>query len=319
MEGSNLQRVILAAIVVLIAAVPARAGQAPELVSYAPDKAPGDVIPNTVVSYGSSAEVTEKLASRVLHSAPAGEPAVLRRTTTPALQSVPETGRKRKYLPILLSALVPGAGEMYLGHWKRGIALVAVEAGAWSGYVYKHNQGLDSREEYEDFADTYWNQQRFIDNHYLVYPSTGFTLEDLEELGQAGSGSGVWPGYNPWVSRADDKQHYYENIGKYDWYVSGWDDYVPGTHIDDIGPGEVLSERRETYRDMRGKSNDQLDAADRFIYLSIAARVFSLIETTLMVTRSSDDDMARTDNHWRVGARSEGPSASSISLEYWFK
>jgi len=282
-----------------------------------------DVLPGDVGSYMTSSEAARlSLVDAVPAEAP--EPvSVLRRPGAPVSHALDDAGaapRKRKYLPVLLSALVPGAGELYMGHLKRGIALMAVEAGAWSGYFYKHNQGLDTRSEYEAFADDHWDQRRWIDNHFGVYPQTGYTLEDLEQYGRDTSGSGVWPGYIPWVPKSEDKQHYYENIGKYDWYVSGWEDYVPLTTPDDLGPGEALSKLREEYRSMRVESNDQLNVAERFIYLSIAARVFSLVQTTLLVTRSSNEDTAaRLDNRWMLRAQSRGPAASEVALEYWFK
>jgi hypothetical protein len=324
MEGFSLQRVVLAAVVLLAAAAPARALSNGDTRFYPPSESPGDAIPQRAATFGTSDEVTRHLVSEVVRSAPEAPETVLRRPSLASAAALEPDGdpavvSKRRYLPIFLSVLVPGAGEMYMGYWKRGVALMAIEAGAWSGYVYKHQQGLDTREEYEDFADAHWDMRKFIDDHYLIYPSTGATLEQLEEQGQATSGSGAWPGYSPWVSKEEDKQHYYENIGKYDWYVSGWDDYAPGTRPEDLNPGEVLSRSREEYRDLRHESNNQLDAANRFIYLSIATRVFSLVQTTLLVTRSSSDDMARTDNHWILHARSRGRAAGELALEYWFK
>ena len=67
---------------------------------------------------------------------------------------------------------------------------MAVEVAAWAGYFVNHNNGLDTRDEYEAFADQYWNQQKFIDDHPLVYPLTGQDQDYLEEQGQAVSGSG---------------------------------------------------------------------------------------------------------------------------------
>jgi hypothetical protein len=303
------------------------------LLSYAPTAPRTDVGLDGVVTMGATAHQTSAAAARLSDTMPVRATAggrggvVLRRpdhlvsplADAGAGSGDPASGR-RKYLPVLLSALVPGAGEVSMGYYKRGIALMAVEAGAWSGYLYKHNQGLDTRDEYEAFADAHWDQGRWIDNHYLVYPDVGWTLEELEQRGRDTSGSGVWPGYSPWVSRESDKQHYYENIGKYDWYVSGWADYAPGTTPDDLAPGGVLSELREEYRDMRHESNTQLDAANRFIYLSIAARVFSLVETTMLVNRSPDERAGGAqDNRWMLRARARGNDASEVALEYWFK
>jgi hypothetical protein len=277
----------------LLAPLSSSAGDSPITLAVNPPVAQ-DVLPGDVGAYLTSSEAARlSLVDAVPSEAPAPV-SVLRRPDVPVSRALDEAGaapRKRKYLPVLLSALVPGAGELYMGHVKRGIALMAVEAGAWSGYFYKHNQGLDTRSEYEAFADDHWDQRRWIDNHFGVYPQTGFTLEDLEQYGRDTSGSGVWPGYIPWVPKSDD-----------------------------LGPGEVLSKSREQYRSMRVESNDQLDAAERFIYLSIAARVFSLLETTLLVTRSSNDDTAaRLDNRWMLRAQSRGPAASEVALEYWFK
>lgn len=322
--------ILVLAVAVTTGASAATPGAPAAVTAYVPTVPPSGVIPAGVTSYATSEELTLRVASEVVHSRTGGDepPVVLRRASAKlarydepsSASAAPE--RRHKYLPVILSALVPGAGEIYLGYEKRGIALMAMEAGAWAGYFYKRNQGLDTRTEYEHYADVHWDMRRWIDHHYFVYPTTGYTLEQLEEDGRASSGSGVWPGYSPWVPKSADKQHYYENIGKYDWYVSGWDDYVPGTSPDDLAPGEVFSEHREHYRDLRGESNDQLDAATRFTYLSITARVVSLVQTTLLVTRASrdsNDGMAQTDNHWMFSTRARGRDASEVALEYWFK
>src|SRR2546425_6384164 len=45
------------------------------------------------------------------------------------------TGSHRRYvLPVVLSALVPGAGEISTGHWLRGLPLVAADVATWLGY-----------------------------------------------------------------------------------------------------------------------------------------------------------------------------------------
>ena len=250
-----------------------------------------------------------------------GEPEVLSRPATLGLAEPDNaTGGGTSYLPVLFSALIPGTGEIYLGYNLRGAALLTLEVLAWTGYFHYHNKGLDSRETYEGFADAHWNQSKWIDHHPEVYPQTGWTLEQLDDWGrEVVSGSGEWPGYIQWVSKEEDKQHYYENIGKYDWYISGWADFDP--EIDD--PFMRDTELRDEYRALRKKSNDELDDANRFIYISLGTRVFSIIHTLFLV-RSSEAEAAGaagevSKNHFRIHTRPLGMQGAEIALEYRFK
>jgi hypothetical protein len=228
---------------------------------------------------------------------------------------------KQSYWPVLYSALVPGLGELTMGYTFRGIALMAVEVAAWSGYIVNHTDGLDARDEYEAFADQYWSEQRFIDENLCpTLPSTGRTLEMVEECGQAASGSGGdwWLGYIPYVSKEDDKQHYYENLGKYDWFVYGWSDWDPNQP----DPPQPNSALREQYRAIRAESNEALDDANAFVWVSLAARVFSLAETAIIVhNRREDFDQAsnHTDMPVSLRARPRGWGGGELALEVRFK
>ncbi|MCI0452857.1 MAG: hypothetical protein L0Z51_10790 [Candidatus Latescibacteria bacterium] len=236
-----------------------------------------------------------------------GDPAV-----TPASE-------KQSYWPVLYSTLMPGVGEFTMGYKGRGIALMAIEIAAWTGYFVKHEDGMQGRDEYEAFADLYWTQRKFIDDHPLVYPQTGWTQEQLEQEGQAVSGSGGewWTGYVPWVSKEEDKQHYYENIGKYDWFVSGWSDYDPT-----LTPPVPVSELREEYVEMRNQSNDDLDDANKFVWVSLAARVFSIAETAIIVrNRREKGEQASGGFELPVAvrARPRGFDGGELALEVRFR
>lgn len=231
-----------------------------------------------------------------------------------------EATERQSYMPVLYSALMPGLGELTMGYTVRGIALMAVEVAAWTGYFVNHDDGMEMRDEYEAFADQYWVQQKFIDDHPLIYPLTGQTQEYLEEQGQAVSGSGGewWTGYIPWVSKEEDKQHYYENIGKYDWFVSGWSDYDPT-----IDPPVPVSAKREQYVSMRNDSNNSLDDANAFVWVSLATRVFSIAETAIIVrNRRADDSQASRrgpDVPVAIKARPRGLNGGELALEVRFK
>jgi len=277
-----------------------------------------DLIPAALHAYTSSEELTEDAAGGLSVTGSPWEqgasalPSVGRLGYADQSSTVGSDG----YLPLLLSVLLPGAGEFYMGYKSRGAALMVVEVAAWSGYLYNRGKGLDSRQAYEDYADEHWTIRRWIDHHPLVYDLTGYTIEDLEEEGKNFSGTGEWPGYLPWVSKEEDKQHYYENIGKYDWFISGWTDFDP----EEDDPWMLDTPLRDEYRAKRMKSNDQLDNANKFIYLSIGARVFSIVETLVLLrSNSAGETDTVSQNRFRVTTRPRGFEGAEIAMEYRYK
>ena len=222
---------------------------------------------------------------------------------------------EQSWWPLLYSALIPGLGEVTMGYEKRGIALMAVEAMAWTGYFINHNDGLDERAAYEQFADQHWDMNKWIDEHPSSCVLPGATLEDVEACGRASSGTGAWPGYIPYVSREEDKQHYYENIGKYDWYISGWEDWDPNQT-----PYARQTDLRTEYRSMRQKSNDSLDTANQFIWVSVAARAFSLVETAIIIhNRRGEEPGGGGGAPVSLKARPRGRTGAEVALEVRFR
>jgi hypothetical protein len=149
----------------------------------------------------------------------------------------------------------------------------------------------------------------------LVYPAQDQTLEYLEEQGQAVSGSGGdwWTSYIPYVPRRD-KQHTTRTSAS-TWFVSGWSDYAPPSIR------LVASHARENVsRDAR-RGNDDLDTADSFIWVSLAARVFSIAETAIIVhIRREDGAQASTGARPPVALRaSRAVSQRQLALEIQFK
>jgi hypothetical protein len=283
---------VVLALAVVGAATPLRAGVS------------GDVFPPAAAAYESASR-----AARV-----AMAPASIEEPGAERDFSFLEEGEAgpQSYWPVLYSALVPGLGELSMGYEKRGIALMAVEVAAWTGYFIYHNDGLDKRDEYEAFADAHWDMQKWLYDHPC--PTADSTLASVEECGKASSGSGAWPGYIPWVPKEEDKQHYYENIGKYDWYISGWQDWDPAAT-----PYAHQTDLRTQYRAMRGESNDALDTANSFVWVSLLARVFSIAETAIIVHGRRGESGGGGSAPVSLRARPRGYSGGEVALEVRFK
>jgi hypothetical protein len=292
--------------------------------SYSPPSTSRDLIPGALEVYSSSAALSAGAFSDVSAVVATGRPETLSRPSALAWGVGSDDGGEGdgvSYLPVLFSALMPGMGELYLGYKWRGAGLMALEIAAWTGYFYYRNQGLDSRDAYEGFADQYWTQSKWIDHHPDVYPEDLSTPAQMDSVGREKAGSYEWPGYMIWVSKEDDKQHYYENLGKYDWFISGWADFDP-----EVYPFMTETALRDEYRAMRKQSNDQLETADTFIYVSLATRVFSIVETLFLVRMSGGDDDAGSgdpagisQNQLRIRTRPRGWDGGEIALEYSFK
>ena len=97
-----------------------------------------------------------------------------------------------------------------------------------------------------------------------------------------------------WVSKEDDEREYYENLGKWDQFVFGWDDFRraddPPQGFDYTANPPSLEDlrqpwtsyHREEYRSMRQESNSYYEKSDRFLYVNMALRVFSVLQVAYL-------------------------------------
>ncbi len=195
-------------------------------------------------------------------------------------------------LPILMSAILPGAGEAYLGH-VRGYPMMALDIGVWLGVKHYHDLGYEWEEKFMAFADEHWSEERlswaymsddeFADEYWLGEGRKYFDVPDNPT------------GYLHlplWVSRQADEREYFENLGKWDQFVFGWDDFTRPQELDGYIESDPLplsnlslrgiSDNRDKYVAMRIKSNDQFTNRDRLVYLNLAMRVFSIFQVAYL-------------------------------------
>jgi len=197
--------------------------------------------------------------------------------------------------PILMSLVLPGAGEAYLGY-KRGYVMAALDIFAWTQVAKYDSEGGEIRDEYIAFADAHYTDELLVagyapggsplDSFYredqgaVYFPTVG-PISSVDELG-------ALPLY---VTKDDDFREYYENLGKWDQFIFGWDDYVRPDDYPGYNPtGERaidlqqpwVSLNREAYRIMRGESNDAYKSRDRWLYVNIGLRLVSVMQVAYL-------------------------------------
>lgn len=168
--------------------------------------------------------------------------------------------KKSPLLAGVLSAIIPGAGEIYVGEYLKAGIFVAIEAAVVSTAVIYDNKGDRKTNEFQDYADAYtnpnhnWSVVRYA--HWLAENENA----DLSLLIPNGEN----PNLPPWeqvdwvaLNNAEmgshklprhGEQQYYELIGKYHQYASGWNDFT--------GDIYVASPNFLYYSQMRGEAND---------------------------------------------------------------
>jgi len=209
------------------------------------------------------------------------------------------SGRKKSGWPVLFSLILPGAGEASMGY-TRGYFMMAADIFAWTQVSKYHSDGGDLKDEYLAYADEHYSDEMLLEGY-----RTGGS-DDLERTGQ---GDIYFPKMTLnkffyevvdlqqlplYVTKEDDFREYYENLGKWDQFIFGWDDYTRASEFDYPYEGYVptreradlqhpwVSPHRDTYRLMRDASNDAYLKRDRWLYVNIGLRVFSVLQTAYL-------------------------------------
>lgn len=228
-----------------------------------------------------------------------------------------EGGHSGVVKPLLLSLLMPGLGEASLGY-KRGYPMMALDIASWIGVKHYHDLGKQKRQEYYDYLDAHWSESKLAAAFGTPDdPGTFFySVDDYQQL-------------SLWVSREDDPREYYENAGKWDQFVFGWDDfsdprgwpeYSDGSWVDltsQILKDTRVSSHREVYRAMRTDSNDQFDHRDKLIYLNMLTRVISMFQVAYLqgvFTSGSRNGMRLAGHPVALIAEPRGFSASRLGV-----
>lgn len=218
---------------------------------------------------------------------------------------------------LVLSAIIPGAGQHYAGHTWRGALFLAVEIGAWYGVVHYYNEGQKKDDEFKAYADMHFDEDVYRWQEFKVarsplgtigaYPDDelhdfdSWTNESWDEKIKflpSGGFTHELPTEDDRNTNPTDLQQYYEMIGKYiHQFGFGWDDVFekfdgdPPTYFfkgdeEDTGYYDNLdgtAKRSAEYMDMRYQSNQMLDYSAYAIQIVMLNHVAAALEASFSV------------------------------------
>lgn len=196
--------------------------------------------------------------------------------------------KKSVGLGVLLSAVLPGAGEFYGENYLKAGIFFGIEVLAWATFAYFENKGNKKEEEYIAYADKYWDVRtyaRWLKNEGFD-ESSGINPDEpnrdvLREqimVCERANFSHTMPEYG--------SQQYYELIGKYQNFQAGWTNL---NHIPTKDPGPY---NYQTYRDPvftnyaaeRQKANDFFDYAKIGPITAIVNHILSAADAAWVIS-----------------------------------
>jgi hypothetical protein len=203
---------------------------------------------------------------------------------------LPSNDKKSPFLAGLFSLIIPGSGELYTGEYLKAGIFFVIEAAVISTAVVYDNKGDKKTDEFQDYADAYtnpdhnWSVVRYAEwlvqyegaDRSKIIISEDINLPPWERvnwtaLNAAETGSHKLPPHG--------EQQYYELIGKYHQYSSGWNDFTGG------GNKEQISPNYHYYSEMRGDANSLYSVASTAVigiyvnhFLSALDAVWSAVQ-----------------------------------------
>ncbi len=196
--------------------------------------------------------------------------------------------KKSVGLGVLLSALIPGAGEFYGENYLKAGIFLGVEVLAWATFAYFESKGNKKEEEYQAYADQYWDVRtyaRWLKNEGFSEsggidpdePNRDVLREQIMVCERANF-SHTMPEYG--------SQQYYELIGKYQNFQAGW------TNLEHVPTKAAGPYNYQTYRDPvftnyaadRQKANDFFDYAKIGPITAIVNHILSAADAAWVIS-----------------------------------
>ena len=205
---------------------------------------------------------------------------------------------KSPYLGALFSGIIPGTGEFYAKRYLKGAIFLAVETGLWIAYASFETEGDNQTESYQHYADQNWDvyqyggwlkREDFAGSAGIDLNADPNTLHSqINECERQSGFSHTLPAYG--------SQQYYELIGKYQTFVSGWKDADLG-YLTRNNFQTYQSPMFVSYSYDRQQANDYYDKATTSLTLVILNHLLSAADGAWSVSMFNKDLKIKTGVH----------------------
>ena len=236
--------------------------------------------------------------------------------------------KKSVVLAGILSGVVPGAGEVYVGgttNYIKAGAFVLIEAISIYYAVSFNKRGNNQTTFFENFADHRWSVVKYAqwinDNttgsKVTIYPAdaqhpTPWTQVDWASL-NAAENSIQAIGFTHQLPQHGDQQ-YYELIGKYPQYARGWED---DTNPTDLVNPDFITPEFHWYSEMRGDANQLYKISARGVAIIYINHVLSILDA-IWSSSSFNKNLALNVSYDRVNLGFVEDYSPTLHLKYNF-
>lgn len=211
-------------------------------------------------------------------------------------QEVQEPSHKSPWIAAGLSLLLPGAGEFYSESYVKAAIFFVMEAVAWTVAYTQDKNGDRQTDTFQKFGDQNWSVVKYAQYAEATYgPPNGpydwripgtdnlppWQQVNWGELNRmerdiGGNSANIEGRYFSHTLPPHGEQQYYEEIGKYPQFNTGWNDgiYNPG----DFQYGDPLTPNFVYYSQERGKANTYYNRATTAVTIAVVNHVLSALD-----------------------------------------
>ncbi len=211
-----------------------------------------------------------------------------------------QNGVKSVPKALLFSAVVPGSGQIYSRSYLKGLAFLVIEAAALTGHFRFNSEGNRLEDQFEADANALWNENAYWDwmgeisnINRIDFVTDEEWIADLRVYERA-SFSHFLP--------EEKNQPYYENIGKYNQFIIGWQEFREEILPEEIGgepftyahyqSGELngkdlrtISPQRTSYTELQDDSDRNFKRATTLASLLLLNHVVSALDAAWTTKR----------------------------------